>query len=439
MFATSKELLEKIRLGEDSFLELKEVRFTGNKVSGPSQHDLADELAAFANSAGGVLVLGVEDKNHRVVGIETDRLDAVEALVRQSCEDSITPPLMPVIERLTLPDDDGNKRSIIRVDVSRSLFVHQSNERYLRRSGSSKRPIPPDQLARLFQQRSQSRLIRFDETPVTQATMDDLEEGLWWRFVPEPLRSHRKRGVASVADALAAFEEIPLGKLAMAALDEQGQWHPTVAGLLMGSRDAQRFLPGAFIQAVAYLGTDVVPSGESAYQLDAKDITGPLDRQILEACAFVRKNMMVAAYKREQGGRVDVPQFDMAAVFEAVTNAVAHRDYSMHGSKVRLRTFIDRLEIYTPGMLVNTMTPESLPYRQSARNEALTSLLARCPIDNDELAAHRQHIMDKRGEGVPIILNRSKALAGKEPEYRLIDDSELLLTIYAAKPQEPEK
>jgi predicted HTH transcriptional regulator len=125
-------------------------------------------------------------------------------------------------------------------------------------------------------------------------------------------------------------------------------------------------------------------------------------------------------------------------VFEAVTNAVAHRDYSMAGAKVRLRLFDDRLELYSPGMLPNTMTPESLPFRQAARNEALTSLLARCPIDDDTLAVHRQHIMDKRGEGVSIILETSERLAGRRPEYRLNDDSELMLVIYGARmEQEP--
>ena len=61
MFATRSELLEKIRLGEDSFLELKEVKFAGGKVRGPSQDGLADELAAFANSGGGQLFIGVND------------------------------------------------------------------------------------------------------------------------------------------------------------------------------------------------------------------------------------------------------------------------------------------------------------------------------------------------------------------------------------------
>ena len=201
----------------------------------------------------------------------------------------------------------------------------------------------------------------------------------------------------------------------------------------MASREPQRFLPGAFIQAVAYQGTRALPEAEKAYQRDAQDITGPLDQQILGACAFVRKNMHIAARKRAAGGREDLPHFDLLAIFEAVTNAVAHRDYSMGGAKIRLRLFDDRLELYSPGMLPNTMTPESLPFRQAARNEALTSLLARCPIEDDALSAHRQHLMDKRGEGVPIILEMSERLSGKRPEYQLSDESELKLTIYSAQ------
>lgn len=419
MLATRSELLEKIRLGEDSFLELKEVRFAGSKVRGPTQDDLADELAAFANSVGGVLVLGVEDKSRTVIGIEIDRLDAVETVLREACEQSIRPPLVPVIERLTLPDAGGVEQPVIRVEVGRSLFVHQSPCGYLQRVGSSKRPIPPDQLARLFQQRSQSRLIRFDETPVLRASMADLDEALWRRFAPENSSDE---------------PEVMLSKLAMAARDDDGIWHPTIAGLLMGSHIAHQYLSGAFIQAVAYQGVDILPSDESVYQQDAQDITGPLDKQIVDACAFVRRNMNVAALKHEQGGREDVPQFDMLAVFEAVTNAVAHRDYSMAGAKVRLRLFNDRLELYSPGMLPNTMTPESLPFRQAARNEVLTSLLARCSVSNEGgLVHHRRHIMDKRGEGVSIILARSERLSGKRPEYRLDDDSEVVLTIYASR------
>lgn len=62
-------------------------------------------------------------------------------------------------------------------------------------------------------------------------------------------------------------------------------------------------------------------------------------------------------------------QFDLTAVFEAVVNAVAHRDYSVYGSKIRLRLFSDRLELFLPGPLANAMTVESLAFRLATRNE----------------------------------------------------------------------
>jgi predicted HTH transcriptional regulator len=113
-------------------------------------------------------------------------------------------------------------------------------------------------------------------------------------------------------------------------------------------------------------------------------------------------------------------------------NAVAHRDYSIYGSKIRMFMFEDRLELYSPGSLPNTLTIESLPLRQSTRNELISSLLAKCPVDDENIELGRQFLMDKRGEGVPVIIAESKKLSLKPPVYRLIDDTELLLTIYSA-------
>ncbi|MFZ6030500.1 MAG: ATP-binding protein [Chloroflexota bacterium] len=416
MFLPSKtELLEKIRLGEDTYLELKEVRFSGERLSAPTRNDLADELAALANSHGGVLVLGVQDKTHEILGLPHERLDTIETFLREVCNDSLHPPLAPIIERLELSNSAGEMVALIRVDVPRSLFVHQSPGGYFYRLGSSKRQMPPDYLARLFQQRSQTRLIRFDEQAVTLASLEDFETGRWERFATPRTKD---------------TPENLLQKLGMARLDEEGVLRPTVAGVLLGTSDPQRFLPNAYIQAVAYRGVSIQPEGNSIYQRDAQDITGALDEQILAAVDFVRKNMFVMAYKEQ--GRTDLPQYDLIAIFEAITNAVAHRDYSIYGAKIRLRMFDDRLELYSPGAIPNTLTVESLPYRQFTRNETITSLLARCPVRTrtPELQAYRTHIMDKRGEGVPLILSRSEALANRRPEYRLLDDAELLLTIY---------
>lgn len=267
-------------------------------------------------------------------------------------------------------------------------------------------------------------LIRFDEQVVAGARITDLDPALCERF-----RGSRSRD---------SFEDL-LHKLAMARLDGDNIWRPTVAGVLLGSREPRRWLPNAYIQAVAYRGTGVVPDGDGAdtYQLDAKDLDGPLDQQIIDACQFVFRNMTVEASKHL--GRHDRPQYDMEAVFEAVVNAVAHRDYSIYGSKIRLRMFRDRLELSSPGALANTMSIDSLPYRQAARNEAIASLLARCPVPSEARAVEtaRTTMMDRRGEGVSIILDRSTRHAGVPPVYRAIDDSELVLTIYAPRRPEP--
>lgn len=417
MFESKRELLDKIRLGENTFLELKEVRFAGGKIRGPGRDELADELAAFANSHGGICLLGVADKPREIVGIPLGRLDNVITFIRQICTDSIEPPLSPVIDSLWLPSTTGEELPVIKIAVRRSLFVHRSPSGYLHRVGDEKRTMSSEYLARLFQQHSQTRIIRFDEQTIPGAGLDVLSLDLWERF-----------RTARTGDT----REDLLSKLAMARADEDDTLRPTVAGVLMASREPRQWLPNAYVQAVTYRGTDIRPTGpEETYQLDAAEIIGPLDAQILDACRFVVRNMRTAASKDQ--GRIDRPQFDMTSVFEAIVNAVAHRDYSIHGSKIRLRLFDDRLEIYSPGTLPNTMTVENLVHRQSARNEAITSLLAKCPVPTQihGLATDRRTIMDRRGEGVRIILDNSKQLSGREPTYRLIDDAELLLTLYA--------
>lgn len=422
MFDTRKELLDKIRLGEDTFLEYKEVRFSGKRVAGPRHTALADGLAAFANSRGGVFVLGVEDKTHEIIGIPLDRLESVERHVREVCRDFVEPIMAPVIERLFLPTVTGDEAAVIKIDVPRSLFVHRSPGGYMHRVGGEKRVMSPEYLARLFQQRSQVRIIRFDEQTVPDATLDDLPREIWSRF--QTAYTGDKRD-----DVLA--------KLHLARMDEAGSLRPTVAGILMASADPREWLSSAYIQAVAYRGTTIRTSRHDPYQLDASDVAGPLNEQVEGACRFVAKNMKVAAFKDQ--GRMDRPQFDMAAVFEAVVNAVAHRDYSIHGSKIRLRLFQDRLELYSPGAIPNTMDLQDLPNLQATRNEVVTSLLTKCPVPPNIpwLETHRRTMMDRRGEGVPVILDNSIRLSGRTPEYRLIGDAELLLTIYA--PADPEE
>ncbi len=354
------DLLKQIALGEDSVLELKAVKFSGNKVIGPHKDGMADELAAMANTASGIIILGVDDKTKEIWGIPLEKLDIVEEWFRSICNDSIDPPLDCVIRKLIIPDQQNSEKAILRIDVPRSLFVHKSPNGYFRRIGSFKREMKPDILARLFQQRSQSRLIRFDEQVVPGTRVDDLSPKLWNRF---------RTVISPKAD-----QEF-LEKMKLVSRDEDGVIRSTVSGILMVSDAPESFISSAFIQAVCYRGIE----RNAAYQLDAKDIVGPLDVQIRDACKFVERNMRVFAIKAPN--RIETPQFSMNAVFEAVVNAVAHRDYSIYGSKVRLHLFSDRLEIFSPGTIPNTMTIESISERQSARNELISSLLARCPMN----------------------------------------------------------
>ena len=289
----------------------------------------------------------------------------------------------------------------------------------IRRVGSSKREIPPEALARLFQQRSQSRIICFDEQIVAGAPRDALVRSQYDRL----------RTALSPADD-AEF----LHKLHLLVRGEDGEEHPTVAGLLTASENPERYLPSAFIQAVCYRGE----MRDADQQLDARDIVGPIDRQIAEACAFVERNMKVSAIKAP--GRIDIPQYSLHAVFEAIVNAVVHRDYSIRGAKIRLHMFSDRLELSSPGGLPNSLKLDEIQHRQFARNELICSLLSKLKVRDAFperiaevlLEAGRTNILDRRGEGVPIIIEKGRRNDNKEIEYRLFGDSELLLTIYAS-------
>jgi predicted HTH transcriptional regulator len=402
-------LLKQISLGEDSVLELKSLEYSENKVSGPHRNAMADEIAAMANSQGGTILLGVDDAVHSVVGLPLEKLDITETWIRNIVNDLVTPPIECSIRKLYIQSENAEK-IIIKIAINRSIFVHKSPGGYFSRIGSSKREMSPEILARLFQQRSQNRLIRFDEQILMNASVDDLSDKLWERF-KTPLSPQGKSEF--------------LEKIKLISADDDGIAHPTVSGILMSCENPERFITNAYIQAVCYLGNT-----RDSTQLDAQDITGTLDVQIKEACKFVQRNMRITAIKNP--GRIETPQYSLNAVFEAIVNAVAHRDYSIYGSKIRLHMFSDRLELYSPGTIPNTMTVDSIPLRQSSRNELLSSLLARCPMNFDAIGSKRIFIMDKRGEGVPIILSESEALSGKRPEYRVIDDTELQLTVFAA-------
>ncbi len=398
MFHSLTELIEKIILGEDATIEFKREM--------PHRNSLADEIAAFANTQGGVILIGVDD-DRNIVGLELQELDRVEKTVVEICEDSIEPTVPIFTEKLRIDD-----KNILKIVVPRSLFVHKTSNGYFTRRGSSKREMPTDQLARLLQSRSQARIIRFDEQLVPNTYKRTLRESLYRRFITED----------------APEDEVEDLLLKRTLLVEEGrEIRASVAGVLMCHDTPEDYLYNSFIQAVYYRSK----VKDANYQIDAKDFRGPLDQQIIDAFKFVQKHNEKSA--RKEIGRIDQPQYSMRAVFEAIVNAVVHRDYSKGESKIRLFMFADRLELYSPGALANTVTIEKLPYSQATRNELLSRLLSEITLDDDVgKQVKRRHFLERRGEGVGIILNESEQLSGKTPVYELFNE-ELCLTIFAAK------
>ena len=402
---SDEEIKRHIRLGEDSYWEFKEIVFAGNVPKGPRRDDLADELAAFANTDGGVVLCGVTDSGE-VEGMSREQMDELEKLLTEICTDTIKPSIRPAIFRTEI--EEG--KPFLLVEVPQGYALHDSPGGGYHRVGSSKRKMTSDERLRLAQKRAQSRFLWFDKQPVQGTGFGSLDESLW-----KPLLSAEG----------AAAPELALEKMGLLANDENGIARATVAGVLLCTRSPEEWLPNACISATCYRGTD-----RASGQIDAQIITGPLNRQIAEAVAFAVRNMRVGAYKNP--ARTDLPQYSEKALFEAIVNAVAHRDYTIQGSKIRLSMFTDRLEINSPGNLPNNLTIDSMAVRQSTRNEALASMLGRIPVEDIQGSGERQFFMERRGDGVPTIFRETRDLSGKKPEYQLIDNSDLVLTIPAA-------
>ncbi|MCY4227443.1 MAG: putative DNA binding domain-containing protein [Gammaproteobacteria bacterium] len=405
MTVSDAEIRQRLRLGEDSTWEFKQLEFSGNRLKSPKREDLADELIAFANASGGKLLCGITDDGH-IQGISPEQAAEVDRLLVETSRDAVKPPL-----RIDVYHREIDKRIFVFVEVPRGDAVHERDGRAFVRVGATKQRLDGDERFRLAQNRAQSRYLWFDKQLVANTGIQTLDERLW-----EPLLS-----VAGADDP-----QRGLMNLRLLGLDEAGVVRATVAGVLLCTQMPQQWFPQASIMATHYRGQE-----RASGQLDAQEIAGPLPRQIGDAVRFVVRNMRVAARKVPE--REDMPEYSTAAVFEAVVNAVVHRDYSMSSRRIRLSMFNGCLEIDSPGQLPNGMSIEGMETSQATRNEVLASVFGRIPVGDMPGSTLQRFLMERRGDGVSIIKSETMESSGNQPQYRIIDRCSLVLDIPAAK------
>lgn len=319
------DLTETLRRPEGKTLEFK------RDLSSPD--GFLRTVVAFANTAGGTILIGVEDGSRHVRGVVKPL--ALEERVANLISDSISPRLLPDLELLSYRDTQI---------LSVQIYPSSTRPHYLSRAGldtgtyvrvgSTNRLADADMVAEM---RRFSRGESFDERP-----MPDLDsEAIDFRAASESFAEIRK------------LRPRDLDTLRLVT-SHQGRKMPTVGGILLYGRDRLAHFPDAWVQAGRFDGTD------KAKILDHADLKMPLVEAIQAAIAFIEKHV---SRGYEIGSLRRTPRWSLppAAIREALVNAVTHADYSQRGAPIRLAIFDDRLEVENPGLLPFGLTLEDLP------------------------------------------------------------------------------
>ena len=293
-------------------------------------------------------------------------------------------------------------------EVSRGLYVHRtSGGRYYLRLGSTKRDLTPPELARLFQQRGPECV--FAEQPVLAATVDHLTRHQLEAFFG---RSPTIRWLDLLRNTRVTLR------------DERGVDRPTVARLLTFGTEPTDFLPSGSIAAACY-------SGE---RLSSDDLVGRRaprrpDARPDRLRRRLRRPVHAAPHARQTRGQLGP---GVRSRRRRRGNRQCRRSPRLRHLRIEapLFLFADRLELYSPGGLPNTITLDDMPYRTFTRNQLLFSFLSRIRSTRSG-----QVFPESRGEGVRKILRDGEPHSGRRPEYALFSDEVRLILWAKSRPQ----
>jgi ATP-dependent DNA helicase RecG len=289
-------------------------------------------VVAFANTAGGTVLIGVEDKTRNVRGV-ANPLDEEERIANL-LSDAVGPQLLPSIEILA-----WRRKQVIAVEVylspNRPHYIKRLGPRkgvYLR-VGSTNRQADASLIAELGREAGNQS---FDETPMTDLGTEEID----FRALSESFAESRQ-----------------LRKKDLETLRLVTRWQrrlvPTAGGVILYGKNREQLFPDAWVRCGRFHGND------KRRIADSQDLHDYPARAIEKALDFVKKHASrgLAVDGARHQERWDVP---LLAVREAIVNAIVHADYSQHGSPARLAMFDDRIEIESPGLLPSGLTIEDI-------------------------------------------------------------------------------
>lgn len=336
-------------------------------------------IVAFANSAGGRLVVGVEDDG-TVVGVG-DPL-AEEERIANLISDHIAPQLVPAIDLMTL-----GGQTVLVVDVPLSTrrphyMARQGAEAgvYVR-LGSTTRRADPALVAELERG---ARGVAFEDLPEPRASLDDLD-------------------LTALSDLRGRPTEVEDLVALGLAVRQRSEVVPTYAGILATCPDPTRFLPSAWVQCGRLRG----PHGTDIF--DQVEIHGPMPLAVDQVMAFLLKH----AYKTAVFGQVrrrDVYSIPVEPVREVIVNALVHASYAERGTPIRIGFYDDRIQVDSPGLLLPGMTVETMRRVSRLRNPALARIFREAGI------------MEQWGTGVQRVFEQVADAGLPEPVIEEVQD-----------------
>jgi len=371
--------------GENAEVELKQ--------SFHSAQEIAKIISAFANTQGGLLILGVNDKG-KIEGIK-ENPDTIQQRISNS-NSTIHP--LPIIG-VEVHAIDKKKVIVIAAHKADSTVFHTVEGVIYVRIGSTIQKLEGQSILEFLRNR---QILLFEESIETTAKIEDLDTikvtaYLEKRNQPDYLNSHSLKDFLA-SKKLASFQ--PDLKIKSAAI-------------LFFAKDAQQFYPYTQIKLVRFDGNQ--PIKVLAYE-DAK---GNLPQMIEHAMNFVRrftpKEFVIVGTKR-----TEIPALPEEAVREAIINAVAHRDY-FNKNEIQLSIFDDRLEITNPGGLPEGMTKELLGTLSIQRNPVIYQLLK------------DYGYMEGIGSGISKIIRTMKEKNLREPSFLISKEFFRIIFEMAAK------